>query len=417
MLTLIIQLPTGLPHPGLSYPHALVQTAPVSPTLPMQWAVASLLPQPTPPSETVALVPAAALSWHRVELPSGLHKQAARWQAALQGVLEDRLLDDPGQLHIALQPDWQNTERPWVAVCDRAWLTAQVQALEQAGVQVHRLVPELHPPRALEAIRITALGDADSSWLWVSHPERGIWGQALNANTASLPALGLSDEERAQAVVQAEPGVVEKVSQLLGTQARLVPPGQHWLDAIGADWNLAQFELRANAQTRRIKQLQRSLDEVWRSPAWRPVRWGLALLLATQLIGLNAWAWKTRADWQAQQSSWTQMLQETFPQTQVVMDAPLQMAQQVDRLRQSSGQLGATDLEAMLAALGQAMPQDLAAPGQWTYQTGQLRLQSFKPTATQQQSLQQSLSRQGYQWRAEGDAWLMSVNPTERAQP
>jgi general secretion pathway protein L len=141
------------------------------------------------------------------------------------------------------------------------------------------------------------------------------------------------------------------------------------------------------------------------------------LLLATQLIGLNAWAWKTRADWQAQQSSWTQMLQETFPQTQVVVDAPLQMAQQVDRLRQSSGQLGAADLEAMLAALGQAMPQDLAAPGQWTYQTGQLRLQSFKPTATQQQSLQQSLSRQGYQWRAEGDAWLMNVNPTERAQP
>jgi general secretion pathway protein L len=44
-------------------------------------------------------------------------------------------------------------------------------------------------------------------------------------------------------------------------------------------------------------------------------------------------------------------------------------------------------------------------------------LQSFKPTATQQQSLQQSLSRQGYQWRAEGDAWLMNVNPTERVQP
>ena len=417
MRTLIIQLPTGTPQPSLAYAHAVVTPESASPSLALQWAVSTLLPTSTTPTETVVLVPALALSWHRVTLPEGLAKQPARWLPALQGVLEDRLLDDPALLHMALQPDWAHAPQPWVAVCDRAWLSAHLQALEQAGVQVHRIVPELHPPLEAQPPLITALGDADSSWLWVSHPERGIWGQALNANTASLPALGLGDEERAQAVVQAEPGVVEKVSQLLGTQARLVPPGQHWLDAIGADWDLAQFELRANAQTRRIKQLQRSLDEVRRSPAWRPVRWGLALLLATQLIGLNAWAWKTRADWQAQQSSWTQMLQETFPQTQVVVDAPLQMAQQVDRLRQSSGQLGAADLEAMLAALGQAMPQDLAAPGQWTYQTGQLRLQSFKPTATQQQSLQQSLSRQGYQWRAEGDAWLMNVNPTERAQP
>ena len=417
MRTLIIQLPTGTPQPSMAYAHAVVTPESASPSLALQWAVSTLLPTSTTPTETVVLVPALALSWHRITLPEGLAKQPARWLPALQGVLEDRLLDDPALLHMALQPDWAHAPQPWVAVCDRAWLSAHLQALEQAGMQVHRIVPELHPPLEAQPPLITALGDADSSWLWVSHPERGIWGQALNANTASLPALGLGDEERAQAVVQAEPGVVEKVSQLLGTQARLVPPGQHWLDAIGADWDLAQFELRANAQTRRIKQLQRSLDEVRRSPAWRPVRWGLALLLATQLIGLNAWAWKTRADWQAQQSSWTQMLQETFPQTQVVVDAPLQMAQQVDRLRQSSGQLGAADLEAMLAALGQAMPQDLAAPGQWTYQTGQLRLQSFKPTATQQQSLQQSLSRQGYQWRAEGDAWLMNVNPTERAQP
>jgi general secretion pathway protein L len=111
------------------------------------------------------------------------------------------------------------------------------------------------------------------------------------------------------------------------------------------------------------------------------------------------------------------MLRETFPQTQVVVDAPLQMAQQVERLRQGSGQLGAGDLETLLAALGQALPADLAAPRQWTYQTGQLRVQDFKPSASQQQSLQQSLSTQGYQWRAEGDAWLLRVNTPAEAKP
>jgi general secretion pathway protein L len=86
------------------------------------------------------------------------------------------------------------------------------------------------------------------------------------------------------------------------------------------------------------------------------------VLLASQLIGWNAWAWKTRANWQAQQASGAQVLRDTFPNTQVVVDAPLQMAREVDRLREASGQLSAQDLEAMLAALGQALPAGLAAP-------------------------------------------------------
>ena len=417
MRTLIIQLPTDLPHAGLAYPHALLEAGPLTQALPLKWAACSLLPDSKSHSETVVLVPAAALSWHRVELPAGLHKQPARWQAALQGVLEDRLLDDPAQLHMALQPDWSNAARPWVAVCERAWLTAHLQALEQAGLQVHRIVPELHPAAQAEAVRITALGDADNGWLWVSHPERGVWGQALNAQVTSLPALGLSDDERQKAVVQAEPGVVAKVSQLLDTPARLMPPGQHWLQALASEWDLAQFGLRANAQTRRIKQLQRQLDSLARSPAWRPARWGLLALVAAQLVGLNAWAWKTRADWQTQQNSWEQVLRDTFPATQVVVDAPLQMAQQVDRLRQGSGQLSATDLESLLAALGQALPQDLPAPKQWTFQSGQLRLQDFKPSASQQQQLQQGLNRLGYAGRAEGDAWLVTVLPNSEAKP
>jgi general secretion pathway protein L len=178
---------------------------------------------------------------------------------------------------------------------------------------------------------------------------------------------------------------------------------------VAGDWDLAQFELRANARSRQLKNWQRSASSLWHSPAWRPARWGLWLLLAAQLVGLNAWAWKTRADWQAQQSSWAQVLRETFPQTSLVVDAPLQMAQQVERLRQGSGQLGAGDLEAMLAALGQALPPGLAAPRQWAYQTGQMRLQEFQPDAAQQQALQQSLSAQGYTWRAQGDGWLMTA--------
>jgi general secretion pathway protein L len=431
MRTLIIQLPAGLPSPSLAYAHAEVaqaQTASASHAMRVQWAAANLLPRADRQTETVALVPAGALSWHRVDLPPGLHKQTARLPAALQGVLEDRLLDDTADLHMALQADWPHTARPWVAVCDRAWLSAHLQTLEQAGLTVHRIVPELSPGTASSPPQITALGDAETGWLWVSHPERGVWALPLSGiagHTAYTPTpgaaalhaqgvLGLTAEELDNAMLQAEPGAVALVGDITGQQVRLMPPAQHWWAAVSADWDLAQFGLRANARTRQLKNWQRHASNLWHSPDWRPARWGLWLLLASHLLGLNAWAWKTRADWQAQQNSWAQVLRETFPQTSLVVDAPLQMAQQVDRLRQGSGQLRAEDLESMLSALGQSMPAALAAPGQWTYQTGQLRLQGFRPDDAQQQALQQSLRQLGYQWRAQGDAWLMSASADNR---
>ena len=413
MRTLIIQLPSGPPSPTLAYAHGRVEAEPGSRTLALHWAAAALLPGADRQTETVALVPAAALSWHRVELPAGLRKQAQRVQAALQGVLEDRLLDDSEHMHLALQADWANNPRPWVAACDRAWLSAHLQALEQAGLTVHRIVPELSPGAPSNPVHLTALGDADTGWLWVSHPERGVWGQpwpALRpAGLAAHERLGLSESEQATASLQAEPGAVALATELLGSGVRLMPPAQHWLAALAGDWDLAQFELRANARSRQLKNWQRTASSLWHSPTWRPARWGFWLLLAAQLVGLNAWAWKTRADWQAQQSSWAQVLRETFPKTTLVVDAPLQMGQQVERLRQGSGQLGADDLEAMLAALGQSLPPGLAAPRQWAYQTGQMRLQDFQPDAAQQQALTQSLSALGYVWRTQGDGWLMTA--------
>jgi general secretion pathway protein L len=229
--------------------------------------------------------------------------------------------------------------------------------------------------------------------------------------------MGLSAPELANARLQAEPGVVAWATETWGPGVRLLRPGQHWLAASQAAWDLAQFGLRANSRSRHLKNGQRAFSTFWHSAAWRPARWGLWLLLASQLIGWNAWAWKTRAQWQAQQTSWAQVLRETFPQTQLVVDAPLQMAREVERLRGASGQLSANDLEAMLAALGQALPAGLAAPTQWTYQTGQLRLSGFAPTAAQQTALQQALSAQGYGWRAEGSAWLMTPALTREAQP
>lgn len=420
MRTLIIQLPPGLPSPSLTYPHMVVDAEHGLQHGSLQWATGSLLPSADRQTEVVALLPAAMLSWHQVDLPPGLHKQAARLQSALHGLLEDRLLDDPAHLHLALQPNWHNTPRPWVSACDRNWLSAHLQALEQTGLTVHRILPELNPASAESSgtqLQLTALGDTETGWLWMTHSDRGVWGQALQGLGGMSTDLGLSQQDKQNIDIQAEPGVVALASDMVGTPAKLMAPGQHWRTAVAADWDLAQFDFKANSRSRQIKIWQRAASTFWHSVAWRPVRWGVWALLAGQLIGFNAWAWKTRADWQAQQQSWAQILHETFPSTQVVVDAPLQMAKEVERLRQSSGQLSPSDLESMLGQLGQSMPSGLTPVGQWVYQPGQLRLKNFKIGNAELQALQQSLKTRGYRWQAEGDAWVMTVIPSAQTKP
>ncbi len=418
MRTLILQLPASLPGPTLAYAHAVVQTdatAPQTPAVQVVWAQASLLPAADRRTEVVVVVPAPALSWHRVELPAGLHKQPARLQAALAGVLEDRLLDDPASLHMALQPDWKNAMQPWVAVCDRAWLTAHLQALESTGLTVHRIVPEFAPTSP--GLLVTALGDTATGWLWLQQAERGVWGlpiHDLTALTSQGESLWPEGEDPGTTDVQAEPAVVALVSDKLQRPARLMAPSTHWLAALASGWDLAQFDLRANAQTRALKSWQRAASSLWHSSNWRPARWGLGLLLASQMLGLNAWAIKTRADWLAQQNAWTQVLRETFPQVQVVVDAPLQMAREVARLRQNAGQLTPADFESMLSALGQAWPAGVASPRQISYQPGLLRLPDLKLNDGEQQAVQTALEPLGYRWLMEGTAAVVQI---KEAQP
>ena len=402
MRTLILQLPTGLPQANTLYLHAWAEGATQTAPLILKWASSQLLPKLDRAAELVVMVPALALSWHRVELPPGLHKQKARLQAALHGLLEERVLDDPAHLHMALPSDWKNAPAAWVAVCDKAWLQAHLAALETQGLTPHRIVPEFNPDAP--SLQITATGDAEAGWLWACHAEGGVWGSPL----ASIDAETWSPQALEGAEIQAEPSVVALTSQKLQTQARLMPPAQHWLAAIASDWDLAQFDVQSDARARQLKTAQRVASGLWHAPQWRWARWGFGLLLCSQLIGLNAWAWKTRANWQSQQQTWAQILRETLPGTSVVVDAPLQMQQGVNRLRQNAGSLAPGDLEAMLMALGQALPPQVSAPRQWRLNDGQLRLGGWTLSDAEQQAIQQTLSTQGYQWRAEGQEWWVS---------
>ena len=156
MSTLIVTLPPSMP----------AQTTPCS----VVWAEddrtvkrhldapLSLLPA-TPDAEIVVLVPVGQLSWHLLDLPKGTldrnffqEGNAQRLRSVLDGLLEDRILDEPAQVHFAIEPGAQTGAPVWVAACDRTWLTAWLGALEQLGRPVARIVPEMAPPTANAAV-------------------------------------------------------------------------------------------------------------------------------------------------------------------------------------------------------------------------------------------------------------------------
>ena len=119
MSSLVVLLPLQPATAATEFAYAL--TADGRTALTHASAPAALLPLPSGAgSEVVAIAPAGTISWHRVELPRGTTARSPRLRAVLEGLLEDRLLDEPDTLPFAVEPQPRAGAPVWVAVCDRA---------------------------------------------------------------------------------------------------------------------------------------------------------------------------------------------------------------------------------------------------------------------------------------------------------
>jgi len=79
-------------------------------------------------------------------LPKGVGSGSSRLRPVLLSLLEDRLLDDPQDVHLACEPSFAAGASVWICAVDKAWLRQHLQALESAGRHVSRIVPEFAPP-------------------------------------------------------------------------------------------------------------------------------------------------------------------------------------------------------------------------------------------------------------------------------
>ena len=359
--------------------------------------------------EMVAVVPVRALSWQRVQLPQGVGSQSPRLRAVLDGLLEERLLDDTAQLHFALQPGARAGSLVWVAICNRTWLRESLQALEAAGRPVARVVPEFAPgPTASGQPELFVQGTPDD-------PQLVITGYGADQGVAVLPlsgaalALGQSgtasaDPEAASAPpVHAEPAVATLAEQALQRPVQLQTASERALQAAASAWDLAQFDLANSGRTRALRKAGTLAGALLRAPQWRAARWGALLLVLAHLVGLNAWAWQERQTLAAKQAGVRNALTQTFTQVQVVVDAPVQMERELVLLRQSAGSMSASDLEPLMAAAAQALP----APWQASaidYAAGELRLRGPALAAEEEAQARQTLAASGYQLRSDSDS-------------
>ena len=205
-------------------------------------AAASLLPATSRTTQVTAVIPAAQLSWHTVTLPLGLNVQSRRQQrlrAVLDGLLEEKLLDEPASMHLALDAGSAEGQTCWVAACDKSWLQSHLQALEQHGHAASRLLPEQWPSSKAQLL---LSGDSTQPQLSATGLDAQVCLVVLPQNAdASLlqPLLARLPEDLP---VLAEPHLARS-AEALQRPVTIFTAAQRLLQSHGYAGDLAQFDL------------------------------------------------------------------------------------------------------------------------------------------------------------------------------
>jgi general secretion pathway protein L len=350
----------------------------------------------------VAIVPHTRLSWHAVRVPP---VAASQRQAAVIGLLEDRWLQPPGELHLSLFPIADATpDGPnfWVCACDAAWLRQALQPWMAAGRMPQKLMPEFAPAANAQTETVHWLGPAERGQI--------VWCRAQGVLAASAPPpWPLLQSTPVQ--TRAEPDMVELAHAHHGTPDAPASQTQaeRWLLAASGPWDLAQGVWSQTPLQKRKRQAAELASHLWHHPSWRSARRALLALILIQAMGLLSWAWLMNQELASQRRELAAVLTQSFAQTTVVINAPLQMSQGLHHWRQSLGEAHPGQPETMLAHImdSLAAPQAVQAL-RFDGRTLTLKGPTLAAIPAQQQQRLQSL---GYGIQATGDGLSLSWSP------
>lgn len=323
----------------------------------------ALLPRGT---RVVAMVDALDASVLAVTLPA---MPASRLQAALTGSLEDRLLQDAGQLHLAVGPLGEDGASTLACAVQNDALQQVIADLSQAGQEPQQIVPE---------VALLAPGDA---LLQTSEQGPRLLWRDLQGEAAWLPLILAADAAAPQALPL--PVAPEHLWVQDQAQSHLswldLPPGltpatindAGWMArAAQSPWNLRQFDL---APKHAFSRGWSGVVEQLATPAWRRVGALLGLLAVVQLVGMNAVAFKlSRQEGQLRQKLATTAT-EALPGVPAILDARLQVQRALNDARLRTGRPGDSDLDVLMGRASVVVPAGVT-PSALKFAPGQLQL-------------------------------------------
>jgi general secretion pathway protein L len=290
----------------------------------------SQLPE-IPRAEAVELaLPASKVLFARLKLPK---VSPATIRELLPFAVEDRLLSDPSHIH-AVAGRTQAGGETLVAVIDREWLRAMLDALEHAG---------LHPSKAWCESALLAGGHGDWNVVWSA--ERGMLVDDDGASTqfdhgasAAFPlALKLALDEARERGERPEKVRVhhERSVPLPDLAAWSAESGV--IFAPGATWDeLARDEPSFNAIDLLQGEFSPRRPGAARLPRAAAVLAALIVLLQLAFAGVDAWRLeRERASLEARREA---IFRAAFPEAKVVVDPDLQMRRNLAELRRAHGQ-------------------------------------------------------------------------------
>jgi len=346
--------------------------------------------------QCVVMLPASCLSWPVVTVPVGVKMQGdGRLLPVLQGLAEEQLLEDADNMHLALPPDAHAGNSLTLAACDKAWLANWMQLLERAGIKVLRVIPELAPD---------VLDDA----LWATGQDHDVWVAGMQASTPVIVPLdgAMAVFGTPQKTVNALPSVYTPVSKQLGEKQVQLVAEPMWLQAqLQTRWNLAQHSFAGTWVHRWKRKASVWWNSFFHAQEWRAARVACASLGIGMALVVNVQAWRQQQALQQQRDAITRTVQQTFPQLLVLVDAPLQMQRELDRLRRDMGVLSTSDFEPMASAVGNALRALNLHVSGMQYHKGSLLLDGL-PSA-QLAAINARLQSSGY--RADMDGQSMRV--------
>jgi general secretion pathway protein L len=180
-------------------------------------------------------------------------------------------------------------------------------------------------------------------------------------------------------------------------QAQPLPFDTLARNALACRFDLCQFEFSAQ-----ILKLGRDTLRRWRLPIALA-----AICLLVAVLGENI-QWLTLARQRdATNAQMTELLLTAFPKTTVVLDAPSQMARQLEQLRIAAGELSPDDFLTLATGLAASLgPVPGNAVAALDYQNRVLAV-TFKPGAKVDGGLAQRLARNGLEGKYDEGKWTI----------